>query len=169
VRMGFRVLAAVALVAVTATACTGNSSNETTPTPTPSTSALVSRSEIHPAVSPSTTLGSLPVPVATTGYCGELGAAANRLNAAQAALYNGGTGAQQAVDTIVAELRKLQTGAPAEIKTALAHMITGFGQARDLLVHPTDADKRKLTQIATSLSADGEKITAYVTAKCKQS
>jgi hypothetical protein len=165
VRVNLRVSAAVAVIAVTMTACTSNGGNAA---PSNSTSGLVSRSEIHPAASPSTTLGSGPVPVGTNGYCGKLGAAADRLNAAQASLYSGGTDAQKAVDTIVTELRSLQADAPSEIKVSLENMIAAFGQARDLLVHPTDADKATLSQIASSVSTDGEKITAYMTAKCKQ-
>jgi hypothetical protein len=104
-----------------------------------------------------------------TGDCPKLATAAKNISAAQAALYTGGADSAQAISTLVDELKALQNGAPSDVKAALSDMATAFQAAAEVLQHPTAKNNTQLAELGAKLSADGQKISAYVTSKCGSS
>jgi hypothetical protein len=100
-------------------------------------------------------------------YCTKLTAVSRRLVSAEQDLFRGGGSGQQAVAAIVAELRDVQSGAPAGIRGALAHLATAFQRAEPALAQPTGQGRKDLADAAHVLSTDGKKLSDYVTSKCK--
>jgi hypothetical protein len=143
-----------AVVAALLTACTGGTSGHpdarpTGPLPTLGTPTALATDTAHGQLS---------------SYCQGLAAAAAKINAAQVALYSGGS--SSAVATLEAELKSLQAGAPAQIQAALADLISGFATAEKVLAHPTKRDEAELAALAPKLSADAQQISSYVISKC---
>ena len=136
---------AVAVVALLAGLASCTSSSPTKPTGTVSPTALATDTA-H--------LGA---------YCASLAAAAQKINAAEVALYRGATGS---VAPLVAELRSLQAGAPAQIQSALSDMINGFVAAQDVLAHPTKQNEAKLAAEAPRLAADAQQLSTYLVSRC---
>ena len=130
---------AVAL-AVTLAACTGDS-DDSDPSPT---EARLSEITIE---------------------CAEFADTAEKITDAQTALYSD-TGSTGAIDTLAAELTALQADAPPEIQTALTGMLAAFRDAEEILESPTQENKARLVELAPKLSADGQKITAYIPSQC---
>jgi ABC-type Fe3+-hydroxamate transport system substrate-binding protein len=100
-----------------------------------------------------------------TVQCDRYADTAKKITDAQTALYSG-TGGDEAIDTLVTELDGLKEGAPADVKAALTELTSAFEDAKVVLENPTPENKAKLADLAPKLSADGQKITAYITSKC---
>lgn len=97
--------------------------------------------------------------------CEEFEDTARKITDAQAALYSG-PGGTEAIDTLETELSALEEGAPADVRTALRGMTAAFRDAQEILAEPTPENTAKLAELSEELSADSEKITAYITSKC---
>jgi len=97
--------------------------------------------------------------------CAQFADTAEKITDAQTALYSdtGGTGA---IDTLSAELTALQADAPPAIQTALTGMLAAFRDAEEILENPTPENKARLADLSPQLSADGQKITSYITSQC---
>ena len=100
-----------------------------------------------------------------TVECDEFSDTATRITDAQRALYSD-SGGTAAIDTLTAELTALKADAPPDIKTALTDMLAAFRDAQEFLDHPTPENKAKLADLSPKLSADGQKITTYITSQC---
>jgi len=98
--------------------------------------------------------------------CPEFADTAKKITDAQAALYSGSDGAA-AIDTLDAELAALKKGAPADVQAALTDLSDAFRAAQQVMAHPTAEGSAKLADLSKKLSADGQKVTAYITAKCR--
>lgn len=97
--------------------------------------------------------------------CAEFADTAEKITDAQTALYSG-AGGTGAIDTLSAELTALQADAPPEIRTALTGMLAAFRDAEEILENPTPENKARLADLSPKLSADGQRITAYITSQC---
>jgi hypothetical protein len=97
--------------------------------------------------------------------CDEYDGAAEAIADAQAELYSA-PGTDGAIDKLASELSALKEDAPPDIQAALADMEAGFRQAEQFLENPTPETNAKLVALAPTLSAEGEKITAYITSQC---
>jgi hypothetical protein len=97
--------------------------------------------------------------------CDRFSDTTTKITDAQTALYSG-SGGTAAIDTLTAELTALKADAPADIQTALTDMLAAFRDAEKLLDKPTPENKAKLADLSPKLSADGQKITAYITSQC---
>lgn len=97
--------------------------------------------------------------------CDRFSDTTTKITDAQTALYSG-SGGSAAIDTLTAELTALKADAPADIQTALTDMLAAFRDAEKLLDNPTPENKAKLADLSPKLSADGQKITAYITSQC---
>jgi hypothetical protein len=154
VRIRSAVVAAVAFAGLAA--CTTGGGNS--PSKTASSAAGAGR--------PATTTAHAGGAAALSGYCAKLVEAADKVSVAEGALYGGGGGGQAAIDTLVGELKALQNGAPPDVGSALSDMITAFQTAEDVLRHPTQQNEAQIAALGTKLSADGQKISGYLTSKC---
>jgi len=108
---------------------------------------------------PSSGLTEITVP------CDEYADTAKKITDAQAELY-GGSGSTEAIDSLVSELDALKEGAPADVKAALTEMGEAFEKARRVMQDPTTGDVSELAELGPQLSADSQKITAYIVSKC---
>ena len=97
--------------------------------------------------------------------CAAFADTAEKITDAQAALYSD-TGGAAAIDTLSAELTALKADAPEDIQTALTDLLAAFRDAKEILENPTPENKAKLVDLSPELSADGQKITAYITSQC---
>jgi anion-transporting ArsA/GET3 family ATPase len=97
--------------------------------------------------------------------CARFSDTAKKITDAQAELYSG-TGGTKAVDALVKELDALKDGAPADVKDALAEMSDAFAKAQRIMADPTQASAAELAKLGPKLSADSQKITAYIVQKC---
>jgi hypothetical protein len=103
----------------------------------------------------------------TDPYCTKLTAVSQRLISAEQDFFKGGAGGQGALSRVVGELQALQPSSPTGIRTALAELIIAFQDAEHALRHPSKEGQEQLAQAADVLSADGNKLSNYVTSKCK--
>jgi hypothetical protein len=113
---------------------------------------------------------SLPTPTGgplseITVDCEKYADTAEKITEAQAALYSD-TGSSGAIDTLNTELTALKDGAPPDIQAALTDMLAAFRDAEEILENPTPENKARLADLSPKLSADGQKITAYITSRC---
>ncbi len=117
----------------------------------------------------------LPTPTAdlteVTIECDEFEGAAKKIAGAQAELYAGlasgsSPGPNRSVEPLIAELDALKQDAPADVKDALTGLGEGFRAVEQLLENPTSANQAELSALAEDLSADGQKVTAYITSQC---
>lgn len=97
--------------------------------------------------------------------CDKYDDAARAITQAQAALYSA-PGSAGAIDRLADELAALKKDAPSEISAALTRLETGFRQAEQYLEDPTPKNSTHLVELAPELSADGQKVTAYITSQC---
>jgi hypothetical protein len=97
--------------------------------------------------------------------CDRFSDTSTRITDAQTALYSG-TGGTAAIDSLTAELTALKADAPADVQTALTDMLAAFRDAEEILDNPTPENKAKLAELSPKLSADGQRITAYITSQC---
>jgi hypothetical protein len=97
--------------------------------------------------------------------CDEYADAAKAITDAQGQLYSV-PGSEGAIDRLASELAALKDGAPPDIQAALTDMEAGFRDAGRLLEHPTPKKNARLVSLAPELSADGQKITAYIRSEC---
>lgn len=124
--------------------------------------AAACTSKAHDISKPSDT----PLPPIVV-HCAKFEATAKKISDAQGALYGTVKGdAHQAVETLATELTALESGAPSDVKSALADMISAFRNAEELLKNPTADNKKTASDLAKKLSADGQKITKYFTTHC---
>jgi hypothetical protein len=121
--------------------------------------ALSGCSEERPKAQPSAPMTEVTI------SCPEFADTANKITEAQEALYSGSGGAA-AVDTLEAELAALKQGAPADVRAALGDLSAAFRDAQQIMAHPSAEGSAELADLSKKLSADGQKITAYITAKC---
>jgi hypothetical protein len=98
--------------------------------------------------------------------CDQFADTAKKITDAQTQLYSG-TGGTEAITSLRHELDALKEGAPADVKAAIAEMDDAFGKAQQLMQDPTRADTAELAALGPKLSADSQKITAYVVSKCQ--
>jgi hypothetical protein len=98
--------------------------------------------------------------------CAKFQAAAREIIAAQTKIYSAATGDDGAVTKLVDELNALKDGAPSDVKSALSDLADAFKAIGQLGSRPTAELQAKMTELAPKLSADGQKITAYITSKC---
>jgi len=98
--------------------------------------------------------------------CDQFAGTAKKITDAQAELYAGKGGAE-AIASLRHELDALGKGAPADVRAAITEMLDAFGKAQQILQHPNPDDSAKLAALGPRLSADSQKITAYVVAKCR--
>jgi hypothetical protein len=99
--------------------------------------------------------------------CDKYADTAKKITDAQAEIYSGAGGSTEAVDALLFELDGLKKDAPADIDDALTEMSDGFRQAQQVMASPTPENTKKLADLGPKLSADGQKITAYIVSKCK--
>jgi hypothetical protein len=149
VRLRFALLAVV--LATVLTACGGGSGSTSPRGSDPAT-----------RLGPTPTASLTPVTVPCKRYAG----IAQEIATAETKLYSAGSGADDALSSLVAELQKLKDGAPADVRSALDDLSSAFATARSELAAPTQAGTAKLKALATRLSADGQKITAYIVSTC---
>lgn len=97
--------------------------------------------------------------------CAAFADTASKIADAQKDLYTK-SGAADAVDKLAGELGELKDGAPADVKRAIDDLVDAFRTAADVLENPTSAGQAELAKLAGKLSEAGQKVTAYVTAKC---
>lgn len=97
--------------------------------------------------------------------CPEFADTAKKITEAQKALYSG-SDAAAAIDTLDGELAALEKGAPADVQAALTELSDAFREVQRIMAHPSPQGSTKLATLAPKLSADGQKVTAYVTSKC---
>ena len=98
--------------------------------------------------------------------CDQFADTARKITDAQAELYAGKGGAE-AIASLRHELDALGNGAPADVKAAIAEMLDAFGRAQQIMQHPNPDDSAQLAALGPRLSADSQKITAYVVSKCR--
>jgi hypothetical protein len=98
--------------------------------------------------------------------CDKFSDTAKKIADAQAEIY-AGTGGTEAIDSLRHELDALKDGAPADVKDALTEMADAFEKAQEIMADPTQANPAELADLGPKLSADGQKITAYVVSKCR--
>lgn len=97
--------------------------------------------------------------------CAEFSATASKIVEAQTDLYTG-SGAEDALDSLVAELDALKDGAPEKVKKALTDLGDGFEKAAALAKDSTATARAELAALATKLSAAGQTVSSYVVEKC---
>jgi hypothetical protein len=98
--------------------------------------------------------------------CTQFSDTAKKITDAQAEIY-GGSGGTEAMDTLLGELDALKDGAPADVKAALTEMGDAFRKAQEIMKDPTQANTAELADLGPKLSADSQKITAYIVSKCQ--
>jgi hypothetical protein len=98
--------------------------------------------------------------------CEEYDDAAKAITSAQAELY-ADSGSEGAIDRLAGELAALKDDAPPQIQTALTDMEAGFRDAKEFLANPTPENKANLVDLAPELTADGQRITAYIRSECE--
>lgn len=128
-----------------------------------SSSPSASKSPSNPATrltTPSAPLTAVAIP------CANFQAAASKIAAAEAKLY-GSSGSVATLDALSTELNKLKDGAPSDVQSALDDLISAFRSAETIIKNPTAQGQAQLASLGQKLSADGQKIAAYVTSKCK--
>lgn len=152
--MRIRFVTAVVATAGLLAACTGGSTaHPTTHAPGPPTG---SGSHSPTALATDTAHAS--------AACRSLVRAASRLASAQASVYT--SGGAQALQALQRELRGLEAGAPANVRTALDELVSGFATARQVFTHPTAQNKARLTALQAKLAADARIVSSYVVQKC---
>ncbi len=97
--------------------------------------------------------------------CDKFADTAKKINDAQTALY-GGTGGQEAIDSLVTELDALKDGAPADVQEALTDMGNGFRSAAEIMENPTAENQAALAALTPKLADDGKKISDYIVDEC---
>lgn len=123
------------------------------------------------ASSPSNPITRLGTPGATDDLteiavpCTKYSDLARKIVEAQTKLYSG-SGAADVISTLVESLQSLKDGAPSDVRAALDDLSSAFEKARSELSAPTDAGKAELQELASKLSSDGQKISAYVVSRC---
>ncbi len=112
----------------------------------------------------------LPEPEASltemTVPCAQFAGTAERIAEAQRQLYSS-EGSIGAIEAITTELEALKDGAPSDVQAALDTLSQGFKDAAALVADPEAADQEKLAELATDLSAAGQKVSEYVVEKCR--
>ncbi len=139
------------VLAAALTACGGGSSPSASKTPANPATRLTT---------PAAPLTDVTIP------CANFQAAASKIAAAEAKLYSANSGVAT-LDALAAELGKLKDGAPSDVKAAIDDLVSAFRSAEAVLKNPTAQGQAQLASLGQKLSADGQKITAYVTSKCK--
>lgn len=118
----------------------------------------------------STDSNRLPEPEASltemTVPCAQFAGTAERIAEAQKQLY-ASSGSADAIEALTAELEALKEGAPADVQAALDTLSQAFQDAAALVDDPEAADQQKLAELASELSAAGQKISAYVVDRCR--
>ena len=102
---------------------------------------------------------------AVTVDCPEFEGIAQRIAAAQTALYSGGDDADGAIEELQSELEGLKDGAPDHVQEALTDMSKAFGAAAEILRDETP-DQTELLELAPRLSDASQTITEFVTDQC---
>jgi hypothetical protein len=97
--------------------------------------------------------------------CARYAGTAKRITDAQTELYQG-SGGTEAVDRLVTELDGLRDGAPPDVKAALAELGEAFRKAQQVMAHPTPGSAAELSGLGPKLSADSQKVTAYIVSRC---
>ena len=75
----------------------------------------------------------------------------------------------EAIDDLVAELETLKADAPRPVQQAVTNLSAGFRSAAELLADPGGTNQTELLALATSLSKDSGRITAYIAKQCEES
>ncbi len=97
--------------------------------------------------------------------CARFADTAKKITDAQAELYSG-TGGAKAVESLVKELDALKDGAPGDVKDALTELSDAFEKAQRIMADPTQESAAELAKLGPKLSADSQKVTAYIVQKC---
>ena len=99
-----------------------------------------------------------------TGFCAKLVAAGLKLNAAQTALYDGGS--PGALTTIINDLNDLEKGAPTDIQAALQDMQSAFQSAQQVMVRNVTPSSAEFAKVGPRLEKDDTLISDYTASKC---
>jgi hypothetical protein len=102
----------------------------------------------------------------TDPECVKLTAISHRLVRAERDLFTNRANGPAALSQIVGPLQDAQTGAPPEIRQALAELVTAFQTAEQALRHSTKQSTQQLARAASVLSEDGKKVGDYAAEKC---
>jgi hypothetical protein len=158
IRMGIFTALLVVVLGLVLGACSSDPESGDPPSPSDSPS---SDSPSSPTL---TTEDSVPLTEITID-CPEFAEVAQKLTAAQTALYDG-SGTPAVMDDLIAELAALKEGAPAGVQTALDKMAEAFRDAAEILANPTAENQARLAELGPKLADAGQKITAYFTSQC---
>ena len=103
--------------------------------------------------------------------CGAYADIAVRIVDTQSQLYapNPDQDPTEAIDDLVAELETLKADAPRPVQQAVTNLSAGFRSAAELLADPGGTNQTELLALATSLSKDSGRITAYIAKQCEES
>ena len=122
----------------------------------------------HP--NPKSTTPTFPLSSAANVDCPKYAALSQRITDAQTKIYTRRTDVDAALKSLQSDLDSLKAKAPSDVDAAIDDMVAGFRSAATLLATPsptaTDVAER-LSKLGPRLSADSQKITAYVTKTCK--
>jgi hypothetical protein len=151
--MQMRLVGVLVVTAGLVTACTGSSVTHSAGTG-PATGPTGSRSPT--ALSTDT--------AHATAFCRSLARAATRIASAEASVYT--SGGAQTLQALQRELRGLEAGAPANVRSALEELATGFATAQQVVAHPTAQNKARLAALQAKLAADARVVSTYVVQKC---
>jgi hypothetical protein len=117
-----------------------------------------------------TTAPTFPLSSAANIDCPKFAQLSQRITAAQTKIYTpGGSQDDSALRALQADLTGLKDKAPSDVDAAIDDMISAFRTASALLASPTpsSAAGEQLSKLGPRLSADSQKITAYVAKACK--
>lgn len=104
-----------------------------------------------------------PAQPSSSAYCTRLVQAQAQLGGLVAA--DTPSARRSAIDTVVATLMSLKSGAPAQVAGPLDQLITVFRTNEDVLVNSPTNDP-KAQRVKAQLAADAQPITAYATTVC---
>lgn len=97
--------------------------------------------------------------------CDKYSDTAAKIAAAQSELYT--SGGADALAALKTELDALKDGAPSDVKAAVDELETGFEKVQEIIRNPTSEGQSELAEMAPKLSADGQKVSAYIVSQCK--
>lgn len=110
-----------------------------------------------------------PLSTAANVDCPKFANIAQRITEAQAKLYTPGADTAVALTSLQTDLGALKDKAPSDVDSAIDDMVSGLRSAASLVTAPSPsaAIADQLRKLGPRLSADSQKITAYVTQACK--